>query len=618
MGDWPARLLHIPTMTSVPWKPGNLYNHHREPRYATISYTWGRWRLPSDRSPPAPALSVYGTTWNIPAVDKALFTADQFEHVLRKIAADVDVSFVWVDIACIDQNDGSAEGAREIGRQAKIFGNSCQTYIWLVSCQENAETFSVETLLQNFEAVSALLAPVYHQLLDEYSDLDNRTRTRKKLADYYSAGGSADRLIINASVYINSLASIPWFSSLWTLQEAFLQPSARFLDVNGHCPRSSGNQPIVLQDVLWWCKTLYQLCILQDNPTPLNDIEESDIMMKKAAMTIIKRSGLEALAERDRMALYTYARVRQTSRPVDRIYGIMQIWDFQLGVAAPGANPNREWSQLELELQLGEKLLEEFPIESQLQVHTSLIEGRQSWRISGYSAVPPHELSMSQSGHLGGLVERRYLHLDHRRINDTTYGFFEGKVCSFESLRQSWADADDNGGFKTKALKETIAHGPMWFALDATAVLNETTLQIPYPLENIPPGKQLEIAGRISAMARHLGRNFSVLLLATVTPRFTYIKNNKATAIGLLVMDAPDPTIGRWWKRLGICLWTTWAQTPTPTPPPVNIREKKDGVTRDDVLQLMGQTEATAAVAVGVLSSVVEPRDWHWDQGVFG
>lgn len=589
MGDWPARLLHIPTMTSCTWKSGNVYVKYKEPRYATISYTWGRWRLSSGMGSCIPTLAVSGIAWKIPVVDKALFSSTVFEYALRAIAAEVEVDFVWVDIACIDQNEGSAEGAKEIGRQAKIFRNSYQTYIWLVSDTKDAIPDSIEALLQNLGRVSALLAPVYHQLLAEHSDPNNRKRTRKKLADYHAAGESASILVANASYFVSSLG-MPWFSSLWTLQEAFLQPSARFLDVDGHCAKSQDGAPIALQDMLWWCRFLYQLCVLQDSPRPMDDVEESDIFLKKAAIRIIERSGLEALAKRDRMALYAYAKARTTTRPVDRVYGIMQIWDFRLGVAAPGADPSWEWSPMELELQLGMKLLDEFPIESQLQVHASTCRGRQSWRISNRSVVPPHQLSMSESGHLSGTVDRRYLQLGHRCVNGTTYGHFRGKACSFEPFRRGWAAVNENRNINGKAFEETIARDPVWLALDCTAVLNSTTLQIPYPLHDIPPGKQFEVASLISGIFCQLDRNLSILLLGTVSPQSGPNEHKKATAIGLLVMDAPDSNMCRWWKRLGTCIW--------------------------DCAPGIADAELEVRAALNLLR--VESSDWYQDEGLFG
>lgn len=46
LGDWPQRLLHVPTMTSYEWQPGHCYGPSKpKPEYRAISYTWGRWKI---------------------------------------------------------------------------------------------------------------------------------------------------------------------------------------------------------------------------------------------------------------------------------------------------------------------------------------------------------------------------------------------------------------------------------------------------------------------------------------------------------------------------------------------------------------------------------------------
>ena len=42
---WPRRLLHVPSMTSHKWRPGNTYNGIVNPKYSVISYSRGRWRI---------------------------------------------------------------------------------------------------------------------------------------------------------------------------------------------------------------------------------------------------------------------------------------------------------------------------------------------------------------------------------------------------------------------------------------------------------------------------------------------------------------------------------------------------------------------------------------------
>jgi hypothetical protein len=83
-------------------------------------------------TPPETPFRYQGFLGKYHAWDQELFTVEEFQKVLNTIARDSDTTFVWVDIACIDQTPGSLENAKEVGRQAKIFGNAHGAYIWLV------------------------------------------------------------------------------------------------------------------------------------------------------------------------------------------------------------------------------------------------------------------------------------------------------------------------------------------------------------------------------------------------------------------------------------------------------------------------------------------------------
>ena len=95
-------------------------------------------------------------------------------------------------------------------------------------------------------------------------------------------------------------------------------------------------------------------------------------------LDVVEKSGLGAPAVENPMALYTVALNRTCSRPVDRIYGIMQLFGFQLGISAPDADIANPPQLPELELQLGQHLAMKFPIMSQMHVHTSLSTNDQS------------------------------------------------------------------------------------------------------------------------------------------------------------------------------------------------------------------------------------------------
>lgn len=144
IGSWPRRLLHVPSMTSFEWQPGNYYGTTRAPKYNILSYTWGRYRLDkSDNLRPKElesvrGISIQGVEWDIPPIDPAHFTEREFRLVLDSVAKSGEpdpVEFVWVDVACIDQRRGSAVGSLEVGRQEVIFKGAQRVYIWLTRSQ---------------------------------------------------------------------------------------------------------------------------------------------------------------------------------------------------------------------------------------------------------------------------------------------------------------------------------------------------------------------------------------------------------------------------------------------------------------------------------------------------
>lgn len=130
LGRWPRRLLHVPSMTSFPWQPGNIYGNTVEPKYNILTYTWGRWRLQDsdEHASEVESLKIAGVPWDIPKISPAHFNADQFLSVIRGISRPLDdgnmsadgpgVDFIWLDIACIDQRDNEPDSAAEVGRQA--------------------------------------------------------------------------------------------------------------------------------------------------------------------------------------------------------------------------------------------------------------------------------------------------------------------------------------------------------------------------------------------------------------------------------------------------------------------------------------------------------------------
>ncbi|KAK8215074.1 hypothetical protein M8818_002084 [Zalaria obscura] len=140
-------------MTSYECRDGNTYNGVKDPQYRALSYTWGRWELTEGVKPFIKELRISGITWDVPRMNPAHFTVHQMEQVLHRACQAVSLNsedtpttntkimlppteWVWLDIACIDQDPASPQNAIEIGRQAKIFKNATGVLIWLSTCTD--------------------------------------------------------------------------------------------------------------------------------------------------------------------------------------------------------------------------------------------------------------------------------------------------------------------------------------------------------------------------------------------------------------------------------------------------------------------------------------------------
>ena len=167
---WPQRLLHVPTMTSVEWAPGDIYASRIKPRYNAISYTWGRFDLQFDKSRKAKRLrnirpiEIHGTTWVdvMPRIDPNHFSVSEIMQVIQhsqEASSEDGVEFVWLDVACIDQRDGPQKSF-EIGRQAGIFKGANRVYVWLTKIH----VVKLNSLLQTLAASAGELLITFHSL----------------------------------------------------------------------------------------------------------------------------------------------------------------------------------------------------------------------------------------------------------------------------------------------------------------------------------------------------------------------------------------------------------------------------------------------------------------------
>lgn len=193
------------------------------PKYICISHTWGRWRIRDA------TIVVKGVPWPIPR-NTRFDVAALPETFCRQ---NWKTRYVWFDLFCIPQ-DGSELADMEIARQSTIFRNSSSSIVWFndVEAWQTLPGVIAWLSLKFLQGTSSAdLYETQHKLDKAFSTSDkplelapeeSLTATGHeqdaKSMSLWRSHSNSKRLILTS---LNG-----WFSSLWTLQEAFLCPES--------------------------------------------------------------------------------------------------------------------------------------------------------------------------------------------------------------------------------------------------------------------------------------------------------------------------------------------------------------------------------------------------------
>lgn len=486
-GHWPRRLLHIPSMESLVWRSNNWYGlddpkyddpKYHAPEYCALSYTWGRFKLSDGEMSEVKPIKIGGIHWtlDLPRIDPNHFSLDNFERAINNIRND-GAEFLWLDIACIDQRDHSHEGELEIGRQAKIFKGAKRTYIWL-------STLSSENWMQ--------------------------------LSKRYPTTKVAQSHVLEFLGILQGILNDPWFTSLWTLQEAFLCKHSRLLDSVGSVMPALTNEPSSFRMLLNSCEQLAKSLI------GIKDFAREDRV--RECIRKLNTSGLLTIGKQYPIATYYASAHRRATKDTDYVYGIQQIFDVRLGKTTPDSD-KREYSLSELEDQLGIFLLREYPVESQMHFFAYSEPGR-GWHINRFSQVPqgpnfdhhfkfdkPHDcfcelVTCSKEGQLSGM--------------------FSGKVSLASELLQS----------ESKSRIDVI--------LDCGVAQGHG-----------PHCEHLRDRERLCKKTQNSEGDIVVLLLGKIESGggddYGYDSDDGRYSYCGLILETQECD---YWKRLGICAWT--------------------------------------------------------------
>lgn len=599
-GTWPRRLLHVESLTSFPWQPGNIYNGYQSPRYSAISYTWGRFCLrPEDpRYASVQPLPIKGIHWSefLPRMDPNHFTNDDILHIIRTAVLPFrsypQEDFIWLDVACIDQNPDSDDYYREIGRQAKIFRGATRVYAWLTTAKR-----------ATLERIETDLADILDNPLTSPLTRARGVLTDKSLSTDWFA---------RAQCIIDQYMQDPWFSSLWTLQEAFLSPYAIILARKGPTrktqqwlenDRAKGMWPAQLDHFI---KACHYLRFEIENTLESTGDSRCELLIKSLnrigfldsvylqqewhfAHVPAARKG----AMGNPFSLLTASHLRQCSRDVDRVYGVMQIFDLQLGRSRPGME-QAHFSLEDLTFDLGAELIMRYPVASQLIVQHSGCPQNQGWRIHPNSTLAEEA------------------HDFWRHITHVYDGPEEGPV-----------DADGRGAFlatqgRTKdhlgsfsGYCTTIEKFFSVFEFTSHASILRANLDAPW--DTIFPRRGLFSVDKVTKdqllEVRKAYRSVVILLLARIErpsgrdgSSFSDEVTYKSWGIGLLLAEVDGQAH---WSRLGTIIWDVAATQFVPDWYQSRIERS---VVLVDTEQIPNAVEYIHGRGVG----------WEWKSGLFG
>ena len=513
---WPQRLLHIPTMNSVERDESNVYSgvsgvqKAEKPKYSILTYTWGRWKIRNVKT--FPALRVLNIPWDIPAIEEEHFTVEEFQKVVNVLGKD-GIDWAWIDVACIDQEDQDAN-AEEVGRQASIFKNAHRVLVWLSHLRNDVLTSAVATIQK-----SGL----------ELRDYVDRPSTSLPNKD----------IISSLHQELSVVFADPWFSSLWTLQEVILRNDAIALSKEAEAIVWDIGQYTYLTMFINLCQNVFQ-----DLKRIDKKIEEStrqylslepqrQEIEKKVCETkqLILQAGFHFLHCSNPNVQYGIARYRRTSRDVDRVYAIMQIYDLRVGKSIR----SKERPPLaELGDEFAAALNQKSPIMGQMFVHAQAPQQFKSWRITEESTVPDRLM----------IYKEPRLRSELTMISRTMTA--RGPCCPFfdllSTIKNALKDPFDNAFelFLDAHVFDSLADQRR---IAVSSMSNETRL-----------GAQV--------LMQYGHGNVWVLWLGDIGAEWNYPKNRSIRrGVGLLLTrtdQGNDEERGRFaYQRLGVCTWYT-------------------------------------------------------------
>ncbi|KAH0536393.1 hypothetical protein FGG08_006743 [Glutinoglossum americanum] len=493
-------------MVSQECQGGGTYGGQKEPPYGILTYTWGRWEISQ-----GPAIDIKGTTWKIPAVQESHFTVEAFRRVIERVGEDVE--YVWIDIACIDQEDDVVK-MDEVGKQVGIFRGAHRVYVWLNRLAPSELQRCLDDVFQH--------GPELH---------------------YEKSGPGVLQCLQTLVGAFEILFSDPWFSSLWTLQESILRRDAMILSREASpvlLGFRDGNA--FLASLISACQNIYKDCarVRTKYSSFFHDPSIKETADKLYSM--IEQVGFQFLYCSNPNMQYGAARFRKTSREEDRIYGIMQIYGLDIGSSS---SPDHKPVLEQLEDKFGKALISRSPILSQMFTHVQTPPHGKSWRITQHSRVPEELEVYYPPAAFSASTSESHPSPEIPHCQITTHPIsgqirVSGKSWPFANLLKYWHLRWD-----------PYLDTPQKIMLDDSS---HTLGRLPPRLSqfNLPPdNRQFELGKSLVALLGEANLIWFLLGETLVRTR-EYGPVYANWFLGLVLLRRPEEG---WWERVGVCSW---------------------------------------------------------------
>lgn len=205
------------------------------PDYTCISHTWGRWRIRGQ------AAEVPGVAWPVP--ENTLYDVRELPEMLSRLGE----RYVWFDLFCIPQIRGDPRAEEEIARQAAIFRHSKRCIAWLNLCTSW------------HGVVAALRWLACHFLKMAVRGRAGEGEAGRALAATVGDGNEPIELM-SWDESSSFFGFNPWFTSLWTLQEAALCPEIELYSRDWERLRVHDGEPLSLTTMAIFLTEVWAFC----------------------------------------------------------------------------------------------------------------------------------------------------------------------------------------------------------------------------------------------------------------------------------------------------------------------------------------------------------------------